>query len=52
VEVQGAYTTLKPRASLSWTVFWYIKKLPKIKIEEGSQELIDFVRSQIHSPKK
>jgi len=52
VEVQGAYTTLKPGASLTWTVFWYIKKLPKIKIENGSQQLIDFVRNQIQSSKK
>ena len=52
VEVQGAYTTLKPRTSLTWTVFWYIKKLPKMKVETGSQKLIDFVRSQIQSPKK
>lgn len=52
VEVQGAYTTLKPGASLTWSVFWYIKKLPKIKIENGSQQLIDFVRNQIQSSKK
>jgi len=52
VEVQGAYTMLKPGASLTWTVFWYIKKLPKMKVETGSQELIDFVRSQIQLPKK
>jgi hypothetical protein len=51
VEVQGAYATLKPGASLTWTVFWYIKKLPKMKVEMGSQKLIDFVRSEIQSPK-
>ena len=52
VEVQGAYTTLMPGASLTWTVFWYIKKLPKMKVETGSQKLIDFVRNQIQLPKK
>ena len=52
VEVQGPYTTLNPGDSLTWTVFWYIKKLPKMKVETGSQKLIDFVRSQIQSPKK
>ena len=46
VEVQGGYTTLKPGASLTWTVFWYIKKLPKIKVETGNQKLIDFVRNK------
>jgi hypothetical protein len=51
VEVQGAYTTLKPGASLTWTVFWYIKKLPKMKVETGNQKLIDFVRNQIQLTK-
>lgn len=52
VEVQGAYTTLQPGAALTWTVFWYIKKLPPINIETGSQELIDFVHNQIQKNKK
>jgi hypothetical protein len=51
VEVQGGYTTLKPGASLTWTVFWYIKKLPKMKVETGNQKLIDFVRNQIQPTK-
>ena len=51
VEVQGGYTTLKPGASLTWTVFWYIKKLPKMKVETGNQKLIDFVRNQMQPTK-
>ena len=51
VEVQGGYTSLKPGASLTWTVFWYIKKLPKMKVETGNQKLIEFVRNQIQPTK-
>ena len=51
VEVQGTYTMLKPGASLTWTVFWSIKKLPKMKVETGNQKLIDFVRNQIQPTK-
>jgi hypothetical protein len=51
VEVQGGYTTLKPGASLTWSVFWYIKKLPKMDISIGNQKLIDFVRNQIQPTK-
>lgn len=51
VEVQGGYTTLKPGSSLTWTVFWYIKKLPKMKVETGNQKLIEFVRNQIQPTK-
>jgi hypothetical protein len=52
VEVQGAYTSLKPGETLSWTVFWIIRKLPKINIESGSKDLIHFVHKQIHFNKK
>jgi hypothetical protein len=51
VEVQGGYKTLKPGASLTWSVFWYIKKLPKMDISIGNQKLIDFVRNQIQPTK-
>lgn len=52
VELQGAYTALRPGASLTWTVFWYIKKLPRMKIASGNQKLIEFVRNQIRPTKK
>lgn len=51
VEVQGGYTSLKPGATLTWTVFWSIKKLPKMKVETGNQKLIDFVRNKIQPTK-
>ena len=48
VEVQGAYTSLRPGETVRWTVHWFIRKLPKIKIESGSKDLIHFVHKQIH----
>ena len=52
VEVQGAYTSLKSGETVRWTVFWFIRKLPKINAKPGSKALIRFVRNQIHFNKK
>ena len=52
VEVQGAYTSLRPGESVRWTVLWLVRKLPKINAKPGSKELIRFVRNQIHFNKK
>lgn len=48
LENQGPYQTLHPGESLSWTVRWYLRKLPEgIKAEQGNSELVDFVRETI-----
>ena len=52
VEVQGAYTLLRPGETIRWTVHWLIRELPKINAKPGSKELIRFVRNQIHFIKK
>jgi len=52
VEVQGAYTSLRPGETVRWKVLWLVRKLPKINIKPGSKELIRFVRNQIHFNKK
>jgi len=44
VEPQGPYSEIMPGASLSWTVKWHLKKLPRwIPAKVGSQKLIRFV---------
>ena len=43
LESQGAYTTLKPHESLSWTVRWYL--LPVEGATEPSQQLLQKAKS-------
>lgn len=44
VEPQGAYTEVPPGESLSWTVRWYLRKLPpRISADIGNEKLIRFV---------
>ena len=43
IEGQGAYTTLKPGESLSWTVRWYL--VPQKYAPLPSQELADMVKA-------
>jgi len=45
LEGQGAYTTLKPGESLSWTVRWYL--VPQKFAPLPSQELADMVRRMV-----
>ncbi len=48
VEQQGPYTELQPGASSTWTVKWYLRKLPPgVKGEAASKELVDFIRASI-----
>ncbi len=48
VEQQGAYQQLAPGAQLSWTVSWYLRRLPEgLEPAVGSQALIDFARETI-----
>ena len=42
LESQGAYTTLKPHESLSWTVRWYLQ--PCDQVSEPSEALIQQVK--------
>ncbi|WMJ71993.1 DUF4380 domain-containing protein [Cytophagaceae bacterium ABcell3] len=46
IEQQGAYETLAPDASTTWTVRWYLRELPDhISGESSNQALLDFVRN-------
>jgi len=48
VEQQGAYQQVAPQAKISWTVTWYLRRLPQgIEANIGNQALIDFVRETI-----
>jgi hypothetical protein len=48
VEVQGAYEELQPRASLTWEVIWFIRKLPaRINPVPGNTALVDYVRELV-----
>ena len=48
IEHQGAYTELRPGQSFSWTMRWYVRRLPKgIKPFPGNPKLIEYVRKMI-----
>ena len=48
LEQQGAYWALAMGASVSWTVTWYVVKLPAgLTPSVGSQPLVDYVQSLI-----
>lgn len=48
VECQGAYGPVAPGASTSWTVTWFLRKLPSgIAATAGNAELAQFVRDTI-----
>jgi hypothetical protein len=48
MEIQGAYQTIAPGASLSWSVTWYLKHLPAtVTPAVGDATLVQFVRSTI-----
>jgi hypothetical protein len=49
MEEQGPYTVLKPGDSLTWTVKWYIKAVPKSIATAGNHALVDSVRSVLKS---
>ncbi len=52
LENQGPYTTLLPGKSVSWTVKWYLRKVPPaIDTTDGSDKLADFVRKTIQYSK-
>ncbi len=47
-EVQGAYTTLQPKQSLTWSVQWYLAEIPAyMNSTMGSPTLVNYVRSII-----
>ena len=49
IEHQGAYTELQPGKSFSWTMQWYLRKLPAtIKPSPGNPMLIDYVRKMVN----
>jgi hypothetical protein len=46
VEVQGPYTVIEPGASVTWTVRWYLRKLPPSLVPfPGNTELLAFAAS-------
>lgn len=48
IEHQGAYTELQPGQSFSWTIQWFLRKLPgHIKPTSGNPKLIEYVRELI-----
>jgi hypothetical protein len=48
LEDQGAYGMLAPQSSASWTVTWYLKRLPAdIAATTGNAALVQFVRDTI-----
>ncbi len=50
IEQQGAYTKISPQESLSWTVYWYLRRLPiNIAAKVGSEKLVEFVRDVVAS---
>lgn len=55
VEVQGPYSLIDPGASMSWTVRWYLRKLPpNIVAFPGNAELLAFAAGVVrpNSPAK
>lgn len=48
IEHQGAYTELQPGQSFSWTMRWYLRRLPGgITPAPGNPKLIEYVRQVI-----
>ena len=48
VGLQGPYVELAPGASSSWTVRWFLRRLPAgISIKAGNAELLGFVRGVV-----
>lgn len=48
VEQQGSYQEIAPGASRHWKVRWYLRQLPdQVKVEQGNQALVDYVREQL-----
>jgi hypothetical protein len=48
VECQGAYGSLAPGASTSWTTTWFLRKLPAgVEATAGNADLAKFVRDTI-----
>ncbi len=46
VEQQGAYTTLGPGQSLSWTVCWHLRRIPEnVAVAAGSAALVALARA-------
>jgi hypothetical protein len=52
IEEQGAYATLEPGGTLSWTVTWYLRPLPPgAQPIPGNRGLADFVESLVKTPR-
>lgn len=48
VENQGAYATIAPGATATWTVRWYLRKLDaNVSVEVGSSDLLALARSLV-----
>lgn len=47
VENQGAFTELRPGAALTWSVRWYLRKLPRNLTATPSAELLAFVQRTV-----
>ena len=48
VEVQGPYAAVPTGAGVSWTVTWFVRKLPSgVMATAGNQALVDFVKSVV-----
>jgi hypothetical protein len=48
LENQGPITSLKPGESLTYSVKWFLRKLPKyLKAEEGNKDLVQYVRKLV-----
>jgi hypothetical protein len=48
IEALGPYVSIAPGASASWTVSWYLRKLPaEIEVKAGNAALAQFVRDTI-----
>jgi hypothetical protein len=46
IEQQGEYTELMPSQSLTWTITWYLKKLPaSVNPTIGNPQLIEYIRN-------
>ncbi len=51
MEVQGPYDTIKTNDSASWSVKWYVRKLPQgTDISLGSMQLVEHVRNLLNPP--
>lgn len=48
IEHQGAFTELQPGQSFSWTMQWFLRKLPRhIKPVSGNPKLVEYVRKVV-----